>query len=101
MQGEYLSGLITLTDINRVERARWSNTPVGYVMRLPEQMYIASPEQPLQEVLREIVQRDINQVPVTSNGQLVGLLTRESIVRYLQVQQILQQGKQPEQSVGV
>jgi hypothetical protein len=35
-QGEYLAGLITLTDITRVPQERWSSTPVGHVMRLLE-----------------------------------------------------------------
>lgn len=87
VQGEYLSGLITLNDIGRVARERWSYTPVGHVMRLVEQIYVAAPEQALHDVLREIVSRDINQVPVAQDGRLVGLLSRESIVRYLQVRQ--------------
>jgi Zn-dependent protease/CBS domain-containing protein len=93
-QGEYLSGLITLSDLARVERERWSSIPVGHVMRLVEQIAVATPEQPLQEVLREMVARNINQVPVILDGRLVGLLSRESIVRYLQVRQSLQGEKQ-------
>ncbi len=94
-QGEYLSGLITLSDIARMERERWSYIPVGHVMRLLEQIAVATPEQPLQEVLQEMVARNINQVPVVQDGRLVGLLSRESIVRNLQVRQSLQGEKQP------
>jgi CBS domain-containing protein len=94
-QGEYLSGLITLSDIARAERERWSSTPVGHVMRLLEQIAVATPEQPLQEVLQEMVARNMNQMPVVQDGRLVGLLSRESIVRYLQVRQSLQGEKQP------
>jgi CBS domain-containing protein len=80
-----LAGLITLSDIARVERERWSYTPVGHVMRLLEQVSIATPEQPLQGVLHMMGTQDINQVPVVQDGRLVGLLSRESIIRYLQV----------------
>lgn len=95
VQGEYLSGLITLSDLTRVERERWSYTPVGHVMRLLEQVYAAAPDQELREVIHEMGTRNINQVPVIQDGRLVGLLSRESIVRYLQVRQELQGEKQP------
>ena len=89
VQGEYLAGLITLTDIARVERERWAYTPVGHVMRLLEQVYVTTPEQPLHDLLEVMVTRGINQIPVVQDGRLVGLLSRESILRYLQVRQSL------------
>jgi len=92
-QGEYLAGLITLSDIARVARERWSYTPVGYVMRLLEQVSVATPEQPLQEVLQMMGAQSINQVPVVEDGRLVGLLSREAIIRYLQVRQSIQENE--------
>jgi CBS domain-containing protein len=88
-QGEYLAGLITLTDIARIPQERWSSTPVGHVMRLLEQLYTATPEQPLQEVLQMMGTQGINQVPVVQDERLIGLVSRESIIRYLQVWQSL------------
>ncbi len=90
-QGDYLSGLITFTDIAGVARERWSYIPVGHVMRLLEQVYTTTPEQPLQDVLKMMGTQDINQVPVIQDGRLVGLLSRESIIRYLQVRQSLKE----------
>jgi Zn-dependent protease len=95
VQGEYLAGLVTLNDLARAERERWSYTPVGHVMRLLEQVPVASPDQEVHAVLNEMVSRNINQVPITEEGRLVGLLSRESIVRYLQVHQNLGEEKQP------
>jgi predicted transcriptional regulator len=37
--------------------------------------------------------QNINQVPVVEHGRLVGLLSREAIIRYLQVQQSLQENE--------
>jgi Zn-dependent protease/CBS domain-containing protein len=85
IQGDSLSGLITLSDIGRVERERWASTPVGHAMRSAEDVAVASPGQALYEALQEMVSRDINQLPVMQNSHLVGLLNRESIVRYLQL----------------
>ena len=92
-QGEYLAGLITLSDIARVARERWSYTPVGHVMRLLQQVYVATSEQPLQEVFQMMDAQSINQVPVVEDGRLVGLLSREAIIRYLQVRQSLQENE--------
>ncbi|MFL5704982.1 MAG: M50 family metallopeptidase [Ktedonobacteraceae bacterium] len=85
--GDYLAGLITLSDIARVARERWSYTPVGHVMRLLDQVTTATPAQPLLEVLHVMGTQDINQVPVVEDGRLVGLVSREEIIRYLQVRQ--------------
>jgi len=92
-QGEYLAGLITLSDIARVARERWSYTPVGHVMRGLQQVYVATSEQPLQEVFQMMDAQSINQVPVVEYGRLVGLLSREAIIRYLQVRQSLQENE--------
>ncbi len=89
VQGEYLAGLITLTDIARVGRERWAYTPVGHAMRLLEQVYVTTPEQPLHDLLEVMVTRGINQIPVVQDGRLVGLLSRESILCYLQVRESL------------
>ena len=58
-------------------------------MRLLEQVYVTTPEQPLHDLLEVMVTRGINQIPVVQDGRLVGLLSRESILRYLQVRQSL------------
>jgi len=94
-QGEYLAGLITLSDIARVARERWSYTPVGHVMRGLQQVYVATSEQPLQEVFQMMDAQSINQVPVVEHRRLVGLLSREAIIRYLQVRQSLQENERP------
>ncbi len=94
-QGEYLAGLITLSDIARVARERWSYTPVGHVMRGLQQVYVATSKQPLQEVFQMMDAQSINQVPVVEDGRLVGLLSREAIIRYLQVRQSLQENERP------
>lgn len=85
--GDYLAGLISLSDFARVARERWPYTPVGHVMRLLDQVTTATPAQPLLEVLHVMGTQNINQVPVVEDGRLVGLVSREEIIRYLQVHQ--------------
>jgi Zn-dependent protease/predicted transcriptional regulator len=96
-QGDYLAGLITLSDIVRIERERWSYTPVGHVMRLPEQIVTATANQPLLEMLQIMGTQNINQVPIVQDGKLIGLLSRETVIHYLQVRQTLEDDR-PQQA---
>jgi CBS domain-containing protein len=54
-----------------------------------EQVYTASPEQPLLEILEMMNDQNINQVPIVQDGRFVGVLSRESVLRYLQIRQSL------------
>jgi CBS domain-containing protein len=47
------------------------------------------PQQSLKEVLPLIVDREVNQVPVVDNGRLVGVLSREDVVRFLEIRRSL------------
>lgn len=70
-------------------------------MRLLEQVSTATPKQPLQGVLQMMGTQDINQVPVVQDGRLVGLLSRESIIRYLQVRQSLLKEEERRYAAGM
>lgn len=89
MQGDQLAGLITLSDIRHVPREQWSQTPVGFVMIPVERLHTVTPQQSLREVLPLMTGQDINQLPVVQGGQLVGILTRDKIMRALEVRRRL------------
>lgn len=84
MQGGYLAGLITFMEVSQVQRESWGKTPVGYVMRLREQIFTATPDQPLSSVLQSMLARGVNLVPVVQDDLLVGVLNLESVISYLQ-----------------
>jgi CBS domain-containing protein len=44
---------------------------------------------PVNEVLRMMAEHDFHQIPVLRDGNLVGLITRSGLVRYLQYRQEL------------
>jgi CBS domain-containing protein len=50
---------------------------------------VVSPQQTLSEVLPLMAGRDVNQLPVVENGALVGILSRDAIVHYLEVRRSL------------
>jgi CBS domain-containing protein len=85
VQGEQLAGLITLGDIRHTPREEWTQTPVGSIMIPLERLHAVSPQQNINDVLPLMVGGDVNQLPVTQDGQVVGVVTREAIMRYLEV----------------
>jgi Zn-dependent protease/CBS domain-containing protein len=89
LQGDQLAGLITLGDIRHVPRDQWEQTPVGFAMIPLERLHVVSPQQSLNDVLPLMAGQDVNQLPVVQDGQLVGVLNREAIVRYIEVRRNL------------
>lgn len=93
MQGDILGGLITLSDIRHVPREQWPQTPVGLAMIPAERLHVVSPQQSLADALPLINGQDVNQLPVMQDGRLVGVLTREAIVRSLEIRRSLRMDK--------
>ncbi|MFL5663614.1 MAG: site-2 protease family protein [Ktedonobacteraceae bacterium] len=89
IQDDQLAGLITLGDIRHVPREQWELVPVGHVMIPLNRLHVVSPQQDLNDVLPLMVGQDVNQLPVMQNGRLVGLLSRDAIMRYLEVRRSL------------
>jgi Zn-dependent protease/CBS domain-containing protein len=88
-QVDKLAGLITLSDIRHVPREEWGQTPVGLAMIPRERLHIVSPQQSLNDVLPLMAGRDVNQLPVVQDDRLVGVLSRDAIVRYLEIRRNL------------
>jgi Zn-dependent protease len=89
LQDNRLAGLITLGDIRHIPRERWAQIPVGFAMIPLEKLHIVSPGQSLNEVLPLMVAQDVNQVPVVTGGRLVGVLSREDVVRFVEIRREL------------
>jgi Zn-dependent protease len=89
MQDDHLVGLITLSDIRHIPHERWGQVPVGTAMKPLARLHVASPQQSLSDVLPFLASRGVNQLPVVENGALVGILSRDAIVGYLDVRQSL------------
>lgn len=88
-QGDLLAGLITLGDIRHVAREAWPSTPVGQIMIPLERLHVVAPGQNLNEVLPLMVAGDVNQLPVVQDGRILGVMSREALMRYLEVRRSL------------
>jgi CBS domain-containing protein len=90
--GELL-GLITLDDVRKVPRDEWATTSVYKAMTPFSRLQTATPRDDLSAVLAQLNGHDINQVPLVEGKQLVGLIHRADVLRYIQVRQEVESAK--------
>ena len=86
VDNEKLIGLVCLEDIRKVPREEWDRTQVSQIMTPYDQLDTVNPREDATQALEKLGRRDVRQVPVVQNGELVGLLRRRDIMRWLQIQ---------------
>ena len=74
---------MTLHRIKDVPRAQWATTRTAQVMLPMENLKRISPDTDLWSALQEMDRDGVNQLPVTTGAEVVGMLSREDVVTYL------------------
>ena len=77
-------GVISPNQVSAVERNRWPYTTVDDVMLPLAETRAVAPETLVTEALEVMANEDLNQLPVTTNGALAGLISRRHILQLLQ-----------------
>ncbi len=85
LAGQELLGLITLTDVRKLERERWPETSVYRAMTPIERLHTVSRTETTMHVLQLMAQWDVNQVPVLDGRLLAGIISRGDILRHIQM----------------
>jgi Zn-dependent protease/CBS domain-containing protein len=85
--GSELIGLITLDDLRHVPRDQWPTTTVYRAMTPYPKLRTVSLKDDLPAVLSEMAAGDVNQIPLMDGRQLLGLIHRSDVFRYIQVRQ--------------
>jgi len=83
--GERLEGIMTLHHIKAVARPLWATTPVSQAMTPIEQVQTASPREDMVSLLERMDSQDINQLPVVEGGKLLGIVARDSILKFIRI----------------
>jgi Zn-dependent protease len=78
-----LRGIVTLGDVKSVPREQWSRTPVEQVMTPVARLRGVTPRDDLLAALRSMDEADVAQLPVTEDGELLGAIGREQVLRYI------------------
>jgi Zn-dependent protease/CBS domain-containing protein len=79
-----LVGLITPHEVKDQPRERWPGLTVAEAMRPLAQLRTIRADTPVAEALETMGREDVNQLPVTANGHLEGVIARGHILRFLQ-----------------
>ena len=79
-----LAGLMTIEALQAVPREEWNTTSVQAVMRSRDGLQCTAPEESATELLARMSNANVDEMAVVSGGNLVGLVTRDSIVRVVQ-----------------
>lgn len=82
--GEF-AGLVTLTDVRKLPRESWATTSVYRAMTPVTRLHTVAPTDAITLVLRLMAQHDINQLPVVDRRELVGMLDRADVMRFIQL----------------
>lgn len=87
-----LVGMVTLGDIKDVPPDQRTRVTVGEVMGGRDGLMTIRPADTLSTAVERITERDLEQLPVVEDGQLIGVLTRADLMRQLQLRETLDVG---------
>lgn len=79
-----LVGLMTVHALNRIPREDWARTSVQAAMLPRDRIHMTAPEEPVLAILERMQAEDVNQMPVVAGDRVVGLISRDTILRVLQ-----------------
>ncbi|HTV58591.1 MAG TPA: site-2 protease family protein [Verrucomicrobiae bacterium] len=77
-------GLVTLQAAATIPRDEWNMNSVQAVMLPVEKIPYVSPDEPAVRVLDRMQSQEITQMPVVSDGHIVGMIARDNIFKILQ-----------------
>ena len=86
-QGDQVLGLMTVHRVKEVPRNEWGRTTAAQAMLPMEKLRHTTPETGLWSALQQMDRAGVNQLPVTQNSHVVGMLTREDVISFLQTLQ--------------
>lgn len=86
-RGDHVVGLLTLHNLKEIPRPSWTMTTAAQAMIPLEKLSSISPDSELWTAMEKMGRDGINQMPVMLGNNLVGMLSRGDIVKYLRTLQ--------------
>ena len=80
------AGLVSINELKDMKRERWPFATVSQIAIPFDHIKTVSPETPVTEALQIMMKENANQIPVMSNGTVVGVITRVNVFQFLQTQ---------------
>jgi Zn-dependent protease/predicted transcriptional regulator len=95
LDGGRLAGVVTLDDVRKIARDQWDTVTVREIMTPSDRLVTVSPEEDAAEALDKLAQNDVRQLPVVRGGELIGLLRRRDVIKWLQLHSEMSGGRNP------
>jgi Zn-dependent protease/CBS domain-containing protein len=89
VSGDRFIGLVAIGDLRKVDQSRWVETLVEQVMTPASELPTVSPDDPLATALERFSATELPLLPVIKDARLVGVLYRESVIGYVQMQEMI------------
>jgi Zn-dependent protease/predicted transcriptional regulator len=86
LEGGSLVGIICLHDVRKVPRDHWPTVTVRQVMTPAPDLQVVRTTDDGNTILARMAAKDVHQLPVLEDGRLVGMVSRNDVVRFLQWQ---------------
>lgn len=81
-----LVGLVCFEDVKRHPKREWESTPIARIMTPRERLTSVQANENAASALERLSTRGVNQLPVLDGDQLLGLVQREDLLKYLSLQ---------------
>ena len=82
--GDRLSGIITLNNVKAIPESKWDSITVSQAMTPASNVESAQPDDNALSVMDRMDEAEVDQMPVLENGQIVGIIIREELLRFIQ-----------------
>jgi Zn-dependent protease/CBS domain-containing protein len=82
-RGDDTVGLMTMHRIKEVPRVEWATTSAAHAMIPLEEVKRIDPETGLWDALQKMDRDGVNQLPVTRDHHVIGMLSREDVITFM------------------
>jgi CBS domain-containing protein len=86
MEGEKLEGIVSFDSLRSVAKEARRDKTAAQIMTPMEKMKTVQPTDDLSKVLAIMTEGDVGQVPVVQNDKMVGLVSRERLLSFIDLQ---------------
>jgi Zn-dependent protease/CBS domain-containing protein len=76
-----MKGFVTLQRIRKIPRKRWESLTVGSIARPITGIFHTTFDQLAADVLEQMIEMDIDQMPVIKEGRVIGIVERDELLR--------------------
>jgi CBS-domain-containing membrane protein len=95
-----VAGLVTPSDVRRITPERWNTLFLRDVMRPLSAVRTIQPDAPVTQALEALADGDFHQLPVVTNGTVLGTISRTDVLRLLRTRNDIFSAVEPREIGG-